>query len=82
MASHIVPPKDGIVAIVKCKNCATLYVPDPKIHPFNDPDYFERCPMCRYAYDSRLSTIPLWKYNLIKFFRGRWNDPEGEENVE
>ena len=74
MAEHVVPPKGGDVIIIKCYRCKTLYVPDIGKHPFGDEQYFECCPICGASCNNYKNIIPLWKYNLIKFFRGRWKD--------
>ena len=74
MASHIVPPKCGEGIIIKCYRCKTLYVPNVNVHPHGDASCFEKCPICGAEYNDYKNIIPLWKYNLIKFFRGRWND--------
>lgn len=74
MAEHVVPPKQGDKIIIKCYRCKTLYVPDLAVHPYGDKTHFECCPICGAACNDYKNIIPLWKYNLIKFFRGRWKD--------
>ena len=73
MAKYIVPPKRDGDVIIKCNGCGTLYVPDKGKHPYGDPTYFERCPVCGYSTNSKYQIIPLWKYNLIKWYRS-WFD--------
>ena len=71
MASYVIPPK---TVIVRCKSCKTLYVPDRA----KDRKWtcgggfasFEKCPVCSEDDNNFRHTIPLWRYNLIKFFRG------------
>lgn len=70
MADYVVPPK---TVIVKCSNCKALYVPDlDKSKRWHDHSFgaFEQCPVCGYEDNRKNNTIPLWKYNLIKLFRG------------
>lgn len=74
MADHIVPPNGGKPIIVKCYRCKTLYVPNLNEHPLGAKNNFECCPICGTGANSWSNVIPLWKYNLIKFFRGKWNE--------
>lgn len=71
MADYVIPPKS---VIVKCGNCKALYVPDRSKDRTWCPDHsfasFEKCPICGYKDNRYNNTIPLWRYNLIKFFRG------------
>ena len=71
MADYIIPPKR---IIVKCKWCKTLYVPDRSKdrRRITDKSFvaFEECPVCGYDNNDYPCTIPLWKYNLIRFMRG------------
>ena len=69
MAKYVVPPREGHI-IIKCNGCGTLYVPDKGVHPYGDPSYFEKCPTCGYSTNSKYQCIPLWKYNLIRYWRG------------
>lgn len=78
MARYIVPPRKlSREVILKCMKCGTLYVPDKK-----KTDYFkietdyEDCPCCGYKHNSDGQRIPLWKYNLIKYFRERGRKEE------
>lgn len=69
MADYVIPPK---TVIVKCSNCQALYVPElDKSKRLFDKSFgaFEQCPVCGYEDNRKNDTIPLWKYNLIKFFR-------------
>lgn len=70
MADCIVPPK---VAIVKCRRCKALYVPDREKDRRWSVDggfaSFEKCPICRCDDNNYCDTIPLWRYNLIRVFR-------------
>ena len=72
MAKYVVPPTGKSVLLVKCYKCKTLYAPDKE----KDQDYifssryFEECPVCGYPSNGWSEVIPLWKYNLIAFFRG------------
>jgi len=65
MARYVVPPK--YETIVKCRKCGTLYVPDSTHASWHT---FEDCPHCGYYGNKKKDTIPLWKYNIIKWFRG------------
>lgn len=71
MADYVIPPK---TSIVKCARCSALYVPDRTKDKWWSADQsfesFESCPLCGYSCNTFCNTIPLWKYNLIKFFRG------------
>lgn len=74
MANYVIPQR---AVIVKCLNCKTLYVPDmtKNIFWFNKEfKSFEKCPICGYEGNSYRQTIPLWKYNLIKLFRGGFRE--------
>lgn len=64
MAKYIVPPKE---IIIKCYRCKTLYVPE-----FSEKHgtCFEECPVCGFLLNDKDNVIPLWRYNLIKLFRG------------
>lgn len=64
MAKYIVPPKHE--KIIKCKKCGTMYVPDK----IDSSSTFEDCPHCGYCCNRKAQIIPLWKYNIIKWFRG------------
>ena len=66
MAKYIVPPKGEM--IIKCRKCKTLYVPE--IKKSNSWFFCERCPTCGYEHNDESDRISLWKYNLIKYFRG------------
>lgn len=70
MADYVIPPK---TTIVECGKCKTLYVPDlTKSRLWSDKRFmaFEECPVCGHEYNKYDDVIPLWKYNLIKLFRG------------
>ena len=83
MADYLVPPKGS--SMVKCNRCGGLYLPD--IFKTRN-GYFEPCPFCNDMFNTYKNTIPIWRYNLIKFFRsGRKVDdypngryPEKKEN--
>lgn len=67
MAKYVVPSPSTEI-IIKCYRCKTLYVPEKK--QFEGSAFFEDCPVCGCSgndYDNRIS---LWRYNLIKFWRG------------
>ena len=64
MAKCVVPTCKEI--IVKCGHCKTLYVPESRTYTI----FFEKCPICGYTTNYERNRIPLWKYNLIKWFRG------------
>jgi len=65
MAKYVVPPKS--MPIVKCKNCEALYVSEKRGWTVS---VYESCPICKYENNDKNQRIPLWKYNLIKWFRG------------
>lgn len=66
MAKYIVPPKSD--PIIKCKVCKALYVSE--IYTERDFSYYEKCPYCGCKCNTEEQRIPLWRYNLIKYFRG------------
>ena len=70
MAECVVPPR---AAIVKCRGCKTLYVPDrgKDRRWSSDRSFasFEKCPVCGFDDNRYRDTIPLWKYNWIRFCR-------------
>jgi hypothetical protein len=72
MASNVVEQRK--VVIVECPKCKTMYVPDREkdFHYGGSHGHFafERCPTCKYDNVDFDDLIPLWKYNLIKWFRG------------
>lgn len=75
MASYVIPPK---TAIVKCRDCKALYVPDRSkdrkwCGGHHDFASFEKCPVCGCDDNRYCDVIPLWKYNLIKLLRGGFN---------
>ena len=70
MAKYVVPPMGKENLIVKCYKCRTLYVPEPGRHPYGREDCFEKCPICGAGANNWENVIPLWRYNLIKWFRG------------
>lgn len=83
MAKYIVPPKKmSREVIIKCYKCGALYVPEGKQRKFlHDTDY-EDCPVCGYSHNSNGNRIPLWKYNLIKYFREKTQKTEDTEDAE
>ena len=70
MAEHIVKPLGKETILLKCDQCKTLYEPDRNFEK-NHFYTFEPCPVCGYERNDWRNVIPLWKYNLIKFFRGK-----------
>ena len=67
MASYVVPPKNK--PIIKC-TCGALYVTE-KI----EGNWAEKCPICGCTSNHlSFNRIPLWQYNLIKWFRGGFKD--------
>ena len=79
MADYVIPPK---AAIVKCRDCKTLYVPNrSKDRHWVGRGFssFEKCPTCGYEDNNYRNTIPLWKYNIIKWFRGGFNGNKGDQ---
>ena len=71
MAKFVVPPHGSGQILLRCYRCHTLYAPDPNVHPYNDWKNFEPCPVCNAGCNDYHQMIPLWKYKLIRFFRGR-----------
>ena len=70
MAEHIVKPIGWETILLKCSRCKTLYEPDPE---FESRFYtFEECPVCKYEHNDWSNVIPLWKYNLIRYFRRKF----------
>ena len=79
MADYVIPPK---TAIVKCRDCKTLYVPNrSKDRHMVGRGFasFEKCPTCGYEDNNYRDTIPLWKYNIVKWFRGGFNGNKGDQ---
>ena len=75
MAKYVVPPRNRKDAtIIKCHRCKALYVPDHKNNRVSGKWYYEPCPVCGYHKNGDAYIIPLWKYNLIKFFRGGFRE--------
>ena len=68
MAKYVVPPSGIKPILIKCRNCKTLYAPDGMSKHWTGK--FEQCPICGDDYNGGDQVIPLWRYNLIKWFRG------------
>ena len=81
MAQYVIPPK---TAIVRCKACKALYVPDRTRdrHWAVDRGFasFEKCPVCGYEDNRYGNTIPLWRYNLIKLMRGGFRHEQTDDS--
>ena len=73
MAQYVVLPRQKRNVIIKCSECGTMYVPDKGKHPYGDTSCFERCPACNYGANKKEQIIPLWRYNLIRYWRGLFN---------
>ena len=71
MISNIITPKKKRL-IVKCRSCKTLYVVDPE--SLEKQKYVEPCPVCDSMENRMSDTIPLWKFNLIKLYRGGFKE--------
>lgn len=73
MAKYIVSPKKkrDEQKIVKCGNCSTMFVAEENNHGWS-----ENCPTCGNSIYIKWNRIPLWRYNLIKWFRGKINNEE------
>ena len=70
MAKYVVPPVEmSREIILKCYRCGALYVPDGRKTGYLHNTDYENCPVCGYAHNTDGNRIPLWKYNLIKYFR-------------
>ena len=71
MAKYIVASINLEHPLVKCYRCKTLYEPEHAGRKYGSSDiYYEKCPVCGYDDNNYTNVIPLWKYNLIKLFRG------------
>ena len=75
MAKYVIGPCGNKPFIIKCRRCKTLYVPETikEADFLFDDRYsirFEHCPVCGNSKNNWDDVIPLWKYNLIKWFRG------------
>ena len=79
MAKYVIPPND---VIVKCSCCKALYVPDRSkdMRWMSTKKFasFEKCPVCGNGDNTYKHTIPLWKYNLIRYWRGRHKEEKEE----
>ena len=73
MADYVVPPKRKKRVLVKCWECGALYAPDPNVVSFVGRERYEPCPVCKTPLNSKDNEIPLWKYNLIRYWRGLFN---------
>ena len=79
MAKFIVPPrKRKDEYLVKCYSCGCLYMTEFRQKERLTDGNFEPCPSCGYKHNTEGNCISLWRYNLIKFFRGGF-DKESEE---
>ena len=77
MAKYVVPPRAmSREIIIRCANCRALYVPEHKKKYLTIDTDYENCPVCGYTHNSDSERIPLWKYNLIKYFRERAKNHE------
>ena len=83
MARYVIPPKQkyGDV-IVKCLRCHAMYVPDFHKKSLMNATYYEPCPWCGYDHNDKGNIIPLWKYNLIKWWRGGFDKDYQEFKAE
>ena len=80
MAKCIVLPKIAYgTVILKCQRCGTLYVPESTRHSLLNGTYFEACPHCGCEYNDAGNKIPLWKYNLIKWWRTGFKEEEEDD---
>lgn len=72
MATGNVVPKhvDGIT-LIKCCRCGSLYSTDQprKIVREISRSCYEPCPVCGSVVNDTEDEIPLWRYNLIKWWR-------------
>lgn len=53
---------------IMCKKCKTMYIPEK----IKENGYYENCPTCKFCFNGIPQTIPVWKYNLIRWKRGLW----------
>lgn len=69
MAKYVIPPR---TTIVECRRCKTLYAPEliEENEWHSSERKLEECPICGYERNDYCDAIPLWRYNLIKWFRG------------
>ena len=67
MAKYVVPSSIAKNKIIKCCNCKSLYVYEKMRFPGSL--FFEACPSCGCSNNTTSELIPLWKYNLIKWFK-------------
>lgn len=65
MAKYIVPPRKKRDPLIRCFVCKTLYMPESKQY-----GHYEKCPVCGTDMNDKHNEIPLWAYNLIKYWRG------------
>ena len=71
MAKYVVPPKKlKMEVLLKCYKCGCLYAPEGKQKGYLNYTDYEDCPVCGYSHNSAEQAIPLWRYNIIKWFRG------------
>lgn len=62
MSKALVPPHGS--CIIRCKKCKGLYTPENITGK-----YYDVCPFCGAETNGVEQTIPVWLYNLLKFFR-------------
>ena len=62
MSKALVPPHGS--CIIRCKKCKGLYTPENITGK-----YYDVCPFCGTETNGVEQTIPVWFYNLLKFFR-------------
>ena len=69
MAKYVVKPGKKHPLIVKCDSCGTMFVPEKMNGYWTEP-----CPVCSNEIYAKYNRIPLWRYNLIRWFRGELKD--------
>ena len=73
MAKYVVPSNKKVETppiLLKCYKCKTLYSPE---RCDSITLYFEDCPICGFRKNTVENEISLWRYNLIKYWRGLFN---------
>ena len=76
MAKYIVPKHvKKHPVLIKCYKCKSLYLPEMR----EKWGYYEKCPVCGCSTNSESDAIPLWRYNLIRYWRGLFDREQTDD---
>lgn len=73
MTGHVVPAGTNGLTLIKCYRCKALYSTDqpPRRSLSGSLNVYEPCPVCGCSVNDYENVISLWRYNLIRWLRGR-----------